>query len=333
MLSNDEAVRAFANGRDGRSKHIFHEGNKLYDYGHHFVMAVRLSDGKFLINGDKYSSTTARHVGICLRQLMPHEVIPFSALGQVVTSGQYDQIKIIASLGDIWNTRKRMDPKTREMVDYQEHQLGAAVFEYKDKHYLSGVDDGARKGGMGYFLVELPEKVSSVTEAFESLLPIDLAAEDQENQVWVRQGEFFFIPMRQLDTRKHLFPLEKRYNWGLYDTLSQSSFSTRLPTKEKAEETMRRMYEEFHGMEIPPGRFAVHRFEVPETHNLASFFPGAGTGNPHNATEIRTGPGGAIFARGRVRHPQHKDMNLGKIWHRVVVNRAVQSFNARGNVD
>lgn len=138
MLSNEDAVIAFRDGKPGRSKNIFHKGNKLYDYGHHYVMAVRMDDGSYLINGDTYSSTTSRHTGICLIQLKPHIVIPFSALGQVVTTGMYNQIKIIGNLGDIWTPRTRIDPKTGELVKYQDHQLGASVFEFKDKHYLSG---------------------------------------------------------------------------------------------------------------------------------------------------------------------------------------------------
>ena len=59
MLSNENAVCAFRNGKSGNSKNIFHEtNNRLYSYGHHFILAVRLENGAFLINGDTYSPST-----------------------------------------------------------------------------------------------------------------------------------------------------------------------------------------------------------------------------------------------------------------------------------
>lgn len=72
------------------------------------------------------------------------------------------------------------------------------------------------------------------------------------------------------------------------------------------------------------------RFE--DKNNIARYFPNAGTGHAHMATEIRH-TGEDIYVRGTIRHTEHKMLKLGKIWHRVYVNRAVRSFSAGGNVD
>jgi len=94
MLSNKDAVIAFARQERGNSKHIFHDDNrKLYSYGHHFILATRLDTGEYLINGDTYSSSTSRHTSLCIRHLTPNVIIPFSALNQVTT--EYSAIKMV----------------------------------------------------------------------------------------------------------------------------------------------------------------------------------------------------------------------------------------------
>jgi hypothetical protein len=50
------------------------------------------------------------------------------------------------------------------------------------------------------------------------------------------------------------------------------------------------------------------------------FIPRAG--KPHVVDEIALGPGGAVYARGGVRHPDHKTIKL-RGWHRVVKNLEV----------
>ena len=111
MLSNEDAVRAFRDYKNGNSKNIFHENSRtLYSYGYHFILAVRLNTGKYLINGDTYSSSTSRHTSLCIRHLTPNVIIPFSALNQVTT--EYSAIKLVDRSSDIYIPRIRRDPKT-----------------------------------------------------------------------------------------------------------------------------------------------------------------------------------------------------------------------------
>lgn len=319
MLSNENAVKAFRDEKFGNSKNIFHEADdRLYSYGHHFILAIRLENGAFIINGDTYSSSTSRHTSLCIRYLHPNVIIPFSALNRVTT--EYSAIKLIDRSSDIYIPRTRRDPKTGEMIEYNEHRLGSAVIEIGGKHYLSSIDAGA-KDRRGYFLVELPGHVTAVDEAFESLFPINLDG----NAPYVRQGEFFFEPM-DVQT-KELSPMEQLYEWGLYDYNRQTTFYRKFSTKEQAENglsTHIKTWGYIWGM-------MVHRFPVKDTKNLARYF-NTGTGNPHTVSGIGQ-RNGTIFVRGTVRHPEHKTLNLGKIWHRVHINQAVRSFSANGNVD
>lgn len=320
MLSNEDAVRAFAAGRSGNSKNVFHDDHgRLYSYGHHFILAVRLK-GNYLINGDTYSPTTSRHTSLCIEHLKPNIIIPFSALDRVTRD--YHLIQIVDREADKHIPRIKIDPKTKELVEYDEHRLGSAVIEINEKYYLSSIDTGA-KGRGGYFLAELPEKVSSVEEAFEALFPEGL----DPNTPHVRQGEFFFVPTDM--KTKDLAPVDVLVDWGFYNyALGAAVPFPRFRTKIEAEERLR--LENARGDAF--ASIGIHRFPIKDQNNLARHFNNIGTGNPHNVREIRC-VGDAIFVRGSVRHPQHKIVNLGDTWHRVYVNRAVRSFSASGNVD
>ena len=323
MLSNEDAVIAFARQERGNSKHIFHDDNrKLYSYGHHFVLAVKLDTGEYLINGDTYSSSTSHHTSLCIRHLEPNVIIPFSALDQVTRD--YHLIKLVDRSSDIYIPRTRKDPKTGELVEYKEHRLGAAVIKFENRYYLSSIDDGARGRG-GYFLVELPERATTVDEAFDMLFPKGLHKSD----LFLRQGEFFFHPSG-IET-KELSPVEPLYEWGLYDYNKQSTFHRRFSTKEQAENGLSAHIKAW-GFNEDASGMEVHRFPIKDPNNLARYFRNAGTGHAHTATEIKQRDGD-IYVRGTIRHPEHKILVLGKIWHRVFVNRAVRSFSAGGNVD
>ena len=323
MLSNEDAVRAFATGSSGNSKNIFHDDHgRLYSYGHHFILAVCLKNGHYLINGDTYSPSTSRHTSLCITHLKPNVIIPFSALERVTRD--YHLIQIVDREADKYIPRTRIDPKTGETIEYEEHRLGSAVIKFENKYYLSSIDSGARGRG-GYFLVELPESAQSVDRAFNMLFPLEM----QQFDPFVRQGEFFFVPVDNMETRD-LSPIEPLYEWGWYDYDMRVACPTRFPTKEEAESHMKRLRTWEH-LEQANCRM-VHRFPIKDPNNLARYFPNSGTGHAHIVTEIRQ-DGGVVYVRGTVRHTEHKRLVLGKIWHRVYVNRAVRSFSASGNVD
>jgi hypothetical protein len=332
MLSNEDAVRAFAAGRSGNSKNVFHDDHgRLYSYGHHFILAVRLN-GNYLINGDTYSPSTSRHTSLCIEHLKPNVIIPFSALDRVTRD--YHLIEIVDRDSDKYIQRTRKDPETGELIKYEEHRLGAAVIKFENKYYLSSIDDGARER-RGYFLVELPERARDVENAFDLLFPEEM----DQRCPYVRQGEFFFVPT-DMET-SDLSPMETLYEWGLYDYHLQHANNIKVATKEMAEELLKKHVKTWGPIEDVSGRMVLHRFPIEDPHNLTRYFPDAGTGHAHTVTEIRRwgsfqpdrGNMNNIFVRGTVRHPEHKMLKLGKIWHRVYVNRAVKSFSASGDVD
>src|SRR5436190_10333014 len=68
---------------EGRTDHLFYEGRTLYSYGHHFPLAVRLAEGLYLKNGDKYSVTTAKHQS-AVQQACEGPTVSFTALRSAV---------------------------------------------------------------------------------------------------------------------------------------------------------------------------------------------------------------------------------------------------------
>jgi len=77
----------FARGATkGRGSRVFIEDDKIYSYGHHFVLGTRKEEGdwgcgvKFIVNGDRYSSSTSGHTNLVIHACKPNVQIPYSAL-------------------------------------------------------------------------------------------------------------------------------------------------------------------------------------------------------------------------------------------------------------
>ena len=47
----------------------------------------------------------------------------------------------------------------------------------------------------------------------------------------------------------------------------------------------------------------------------------------HRPTEVRYDREGRAYARGTVRHTEHRTLSLGKVWHRIERSRAVVSLS------
>jgi hypothetical protein len=59
--TNKQVAESFAEGKSDSSGAMFSEGDVIYSYGKHFPIAVKLEDGTYLFNKDKYSPTSSKH--------------------------------------------------------------------------------------------------------------------------------------------------------------------------------------------------------------------------------------------------------------------------------
>jgi len=269
---------------------VFFEDDRLYSFGHHFILAIRTKHNAFIINADKYSVSTSCHQSIAI-SISPKGTpqIPFSALG--AANVQIDNIEIIDKSDDTWEMRTTRDPKTGKKKTYLVHHLGACLFREGGRYFLSAIDLECRRPQ--YFLVELVNPASSVYEAFRQISGLN-------NEDWeaytrgeiLRQGEYFFKPV------------------GTTNELKQQLKIKKLEIKKRVD-----LNELF--------------FREP-TGGLSSLF--TQRRNPHIATEC-INYNGAVYARGTVRHTEHKMLRLGKLWHKVALNFVFDSWTAAGAVD
>ncbi len=199
-IKNEDLARKFAHGAtSGTGSNMFIEGNKIYSYGKHFIIGIRRNDYLFVLNGETYSPSTSKQQSY-VREICKSQItIPFDALRQAI--GEWDleahvnEMKIIDQKDVQYREVPYIDPKTDEYKIRMEHMLGAVLFSFRDKYFLSGTDDRAKGFRLGYFMVELPKKVKSIEDAIISLRPRQI----NENTPHERQGEFFFVPTKLKD--------------------------------------------------------------------------------------------------------------------------------------
>lgn len=209
--TNERCVDAYVNKRsyDGRTpnSNVYFERDVIFSYGEHFPMAVRLSDGFYILNGDRYSSTTSNHQSL-LFQAIPNcyrVEIPFSALREAFAehgvrymSGlvrEIQKIKVLDWIDDSYVDTGRLNKEGEKIFD---HVLGGSLFEYEGRKFISSLDSSGSGRGL-FFLTELADKsVNTVVEAFESMKPDSVKRAEEEGSDVMRQGEWFFIPIDDL---------------------------------------------------------------------------------------------------------------------------------------
>lgn len=178
MLSQSKLIDRFQNGRThGTASHMYIDGDTLYSYGHHFPLLVRRKFG-YLLNGDKYSSTTSQHQGAC-RQLAT-VIIPFSALHSArVNPYSFDLVDKDAERID---TRQYKD-KDGNLHEVEERRPESCIIKQDNRYFLSSMDNWR------YFIVELPQPCDTCPQAFDMLIPPQVKGKEYQ-----RQGEWFIIP-------------------------------------------------------------------------------------------------------------------------------------------
>lgn len=187
-------IEEFRNGAmHGQASHMYIDDHVLYSYGRHFPLAVRYDapgEYRFLVNGDRYSITTS-----CQQRrvfnLGPQ--IPFSALDAAGVAAR--SLEIIDRREDAYHEVPDPTPEDPEHKR-TEHTLGAVLFSHEGRFLLSSMDENEPWGMRSYFLCQLPKEVTSIVEAYDSLVP-DRVKEwrsSPANPKDARQGEWFFLP-------------------------------------------------------------------------------------------------------------------------------------------
>jgi hypothetical protein len=296
------------------NSNIFFEGDKLYSYGYHFVMAQRLYDeqGEFyLINADSYSRTTAKHQSYVRTeaQYKRHILIPFSALeGARIIKDTIKMIdkesdKEVPYMGTNWQTGEKelmhrhlmgssLIKATREEKVFYQAENGYHTYRWDsvEGYFLCGLDETAKDMWNSFFLVELDVTTNfqdnlvepSVENAYHSLKPKQVIIAESLGREVVRQGEWFFVAVDDEASMGFLKQMEKTKS-----ELVQKNVM--IPNRE----------------EDRVARHKATRFLKTDEY---------------------------MFAKGTIRHPEHKMVKLDT-WHRVYENVQIKSWTASGKID
>ena len=209
--TNWKTVQAWKSGKydEGRNptRSIFFEGSTIYSYGHHFPMAVRTINTRgedfYVLNGDTDSITTSCHQQLVRSAMMDEDyvIIPFSALNRAGIDPA--DVQVIDQEPERYLTLKRRD-RNGEIREYEVHLMGSSLFQDKDgNRWLSGLDEGAVDPWSSFFLTQLVDNtVSSVAEAYLSLMPEEVFDAKRKGKEVLRQGEWFFVRAGEQETKK-----------------------------------------------------------------------------------------------------------------------------------
>lgn len=237
MNNSQLAQRFYGGATKGNGSNMFIQDDCLYSYGTHFILAKR-KDDLFLLNGDKYSNTTAKHQNNTREALPESPTTSFMALNSAginldaleiidftqdksnesVEYGNFEAFKKTIPNGATVSYSRDKDTKEITRIFY--HLAGSILIKHGKKHYVCGMDDNS------YFVSELPCKVDNVQEAYEALKPQEVKDHEKTypDDVIHRQGEWFFIPVHELDAKRKNVKPTKRF--VLPTTDSQSNLHT-----------------------------------------------------------------------------------------------------------
>jgi hypothetical protein len=163
----------------------------------------------------------------------------------------------------------------------------------KDKDYFLYGIDNGLKTKYRDFICKLPSPVNTIAEALSLLNPIPI----EERQNVKRQGEFFFQPIGNSKELKKL--INEKYR----DKLIFEKKLTNI------------------------GKYSLSTMFFEEDKNFRK--------QNHIPSYFIVLKDGLIFARGDVKHKfrEHRVLHLGKTWHRIFRNTAIQSWTVNNNSD
>ena len=243
----------------------------------------------------------------------------------------------------------------QQFVDVPRHFSGACVFKVGDKYHLFDVDRKELEENKIFnaFIVELPEPVSSVIEAYEALMPREVNDAIDFGIDVKRQGEFFFVKVSdECPLKKDVSPEDlqilrfppSRYGFGIPygNSKSMRDRGARVPDYEWTKDD-RDPIEENEGLEpnLTPleeefqkaakaYKEARKRYDetVPRGGTLDT-----GISSSHSV-ERYVKDGDNTYVNGTVKQSrrEHGDLILHG-WYKAIPNRAVQSFTIRGEID
>jgi hypothetical protein len=284
-----------------------------------------------------------------------HAIIPYSSLTSAhITPAE---ITILDSTHDTYEHHRRRNPKTQTQEDYTIHHLGAALFRIGMKRYLSSIDQSSTQHH-AYYLVELrSRRINTIEDAYRDLAGAltDLQYQHYQEGRIQRQGEYYLEPHPTQTTKQ----LHKKALYTPQPLPGVLSIKIKTPrTKQQIRKLIHQHHMGYGGVDhhqlrvlrnngvsyyilmdqdhmdkpLPSDAYICNGYVMTKHTKMKNYDLSHGVGNPHIATEaIRTPQG--FYIRKTLRHPEHRMIRMGAIWHRVYPNTARHSWTAHGRVD
>ncbi|MGL4335366.1 MAG: hypothetical protein ACRCST_00625 [Turicibacter sp.] len=173
-------------------------------------LGARVSFGRLSQNRNisKVQTKLGQH---CL--MVPFTVFEESGLDirtlKVVDKGPEETIKVNVDNPDFDFDKPKSKTNPKNLVETR-HFTGAALMSIENKTYLFDMDRNEIKHKIfNPFMVEIPKQVETIEQAYQALKPIQVVEAEAKGLKVLRQGEFFFIPV------KGEFESDKTVNnWG-----------------------------------------------------------------------------------------------------------------------
>jgi len=354
-----------------RGSNVFADKNRIYSYGHHFIMAIALDDKKlFVINGDTYGRTTSNHQSdvraACRRTDWDNIILPFSTVDSAIraiteTRGRdweriFSGLKIIeqGEEVDIYScpTCNIEFVNSDEAIAHSEDWRKEGIYRnhYSHRHLLApsvfslviewGTYDYNSNSTSSY----------KRTEYF-------LSGFDETARAW--NGGYFLSRLpKKPNSLAHAYemlkpePVRKAIKNGLSVRRQGDIFAV-----EDVQMTTRKLNKI--GARLPETIvkplvgwndevLGYEKTDIPVDADSSVFLRNVRRprlyGTSHVATEAyEVGVNGhtKLYARGNLYHrpnrwgnePEHRTIKLGKNWHRIYRNTALGSWSVSGRVD
>lgn len=182
------------------------------------------------------------------------------------------------------------------------HFIGAMLIINDKKKFLFDIDRNELKHyRMNPFFCEVNENANTIKEAYESLIPDDVKEAEKKGKKVIRQGEWFFIPVKDPITKKEWIRAENKKDANRIKILEKWMGEVKV---NKGTGVLKRN-----------GRLS------------------AGNNRPNEVKRLLEIKGGK-FVTGEVEHMggEHEPIKL-KGWYKPIPNTAVKSFTITGDVD
>lgn len=128
-------------------------------------------------------------------------MLPFNAFTQAGL--KVTQTRIIDQGGAETVRRSTKEDRKGNKIYENVHFTGASLFQNGDSYFLFDIDRVEIEHGIfNPFIVQLPRAVSSIDEAYDSLIPLAVRTAKAEGKTVLRQGEHFFIKVAEADAYK-----------------------------------------------------------------------------------------------------------------------------------